>query len=121
ADVIDVDELNSGERREGLYTGYLVFLRKLGTGVMVFAVGQLLSATGYASSTTGSAFMEQPAAALVVMRALVTALPAIALGLSLLLAWRFPIDRTSHEAVRRALDERRAAREAGATLPSPNP
>ncbi len=119
ADVIDVDELNTGERREGLYTGYLVFLRKLGTGVMVFVVGQLLAATGYASSNTGSAFMEQPAAALMVMRALVTALPALALGLSLILAWRFPIDRASHEAVRRALDERRAAREAGATLPEP--
>ncbi len=108
ADVIDLDELHSGERREGLYTGYLVFLRKLGTGVLVFAVGQLLAATGYISSTTGSAFVEQPASALSAMRFLVTVLPAIALALSLLLAWRFPIDRESHEAVRRALDARRA-------------
>lgn len=117
ADVIDVDELQTGERREGLYTGYLVFLRKLGTGVMVFALGQLLAITGYVSSNTGGAFVEQPEAALAVMHALVTVLPAIALGLSLILAWRFPIDRASHEAIRHALDERRAAREAGATLP----
>lgn len=108
ADVIDLDELNTGERREGLYTGYLVFLRKLGTGVLVFTVGQLLAATGYISSTTGSAFVAQPAGALSVMRYLVTVLPAIALSLSLVLAWRFPIDRESHEAVRRALDARRA-------------
>lgn len=108
ADVIDVDELNTGERREGLYTGYLVFLRKLGTGVLIFGVGQLLSATGYVSATTGSAFIEQPASALNAMRLLVTALPALALLLSLILAWRFPIDRESHEAVRRALDARRA-------------
>jgi GPH family glycoside/pentoside/hexuronide:cation symporter len=109
ADVIDVDELRTGERREGLYTGYLVFLRKFGTGVLVFGVGQLLAFSGYVSSTTGSAFIEQPAAALNAMRFLVTVVPAVALSLSLVLAWRFPIDRASHEAVRRALDERRAA------------
>jgi len=109
ADVIDVDELQTGERREGLYTGYLVFLRKFGTGVLVFGVGQLLAFSGYISSTTGSAFIEQPAAALNAMRFLVTVVPAVALSLSLVLAWRFPIDRASHEAVRRALDERRAA------------
>ena len=108
ADVIDLDELHTGERREGLYTGYLVFLRKLGTGLLVFAVGQLLAATGYLSSTTGSAFVEQPASALSAMRFLVTVLPAVALALSLVLAWRFPIDRESHEAIRRALDARRA-------------
>ena len=110
ADVIDVDELHTGERREGLYTGYLVFLRKFGTGVLVFGVGQLLAFTGYLSSTTGSAFIAQPESALMAMRFLVTVVPAVALGLSLVLAWRFPIDRASHEAVRRALDERRAAR-----------
>jgi GPH family glycoside/pentoside/hexuronide:cation symporter len=95
---------------EGLYTGYLVFLRKFGTGVLVFGVGQLLAFSGYVSSTTGSAFIEQPAAALNAMRFLVTVVPAVALSLSLVLAWRFPIDRASHEAVRRALDERRASR-----------
>ena len=77
--------------------------------MLVFGVGQLLAFSGYISSTTGSAFIEQPAAALNAMRFLVTVVPAVALSLSLVLAWRFPIDRASHEAVRRALDERRAA------------
>lgn len=108
ADVIEVDELQTGERREGLYTGYLVFLRKFATGVLVFGVGQLLAATGYVSSTTGSLFIEQPAAALNAMRFLVTVLPAIALSLSLVLAWRFPLDREAYEAIRRELEERHA-------------
>ena len=108
ADVIEVDELQTGERREGMYTGYLVFLRKFGTGVLVFGVGQLLAATGYISSTTGSAYIEQPQSALNAMRFLVTIVPAIALTLSLILAWRFPLDRDSYEAVRRELEERRA-------------
>lgn len=116
ADVIDVDELQTGERREGLYTGYLVFLRKFATGVLVFGVGQLLAAAGYVSSTTGSLFIEQPAAALNSMRFLVTVIPAIALTLSLVLAWRFPLDRETHEALRRELEERRARQTGPTTL-----
>lgn len=108
ADVIDVDELQTGERREGLYTGYLVFLRKFATGVLVFGVGQLLSVTGFISSTTGSQFIEQPAAALNAMRFLVTVIPAVALALSLVLAWRFPLDREAYDAIRRELEMRRA-------------
>lgn len=116
ADVIEVDELQTGERREGLYTGYLVFLRKFATGVLVFGVGQLLAVTGYISSNTGSLFIEQPQAALNAMRFLVTVIPAIALSLSLVLAWRFPLDRETHEAIRRELEVRRA-QQAGATPP----
>jgi GPH family glycoside/pentoside/hexuronide:cation symporter len=108
ADVIDVDELQTSERREGLYTGYLVFLRKFATGILVFAVGQLLAITGYVSSTTGSLFIEQPQAALNAMRFLVTVIPAVALTLSLVLAWRFPLDREAHDAIRRELEARRA-------------
>ncbi|MCO5181399.1 MAG: MFS transporter [Anaerolineae bacterium] len=108
ADVIEVDELHTGERREGLYTGYLVFLRKFATGVLVFGAGQLLNATGYISSTTGSLFIEQPQAALNAMRFMVTIVPAITLALSLVLAWRFPLDRETHEAIRRELEARRA-------------
>lgn len=108
ADVIDVDELQTGERREGLYTGYLVFLRKFATGILVFGAGQLLAITGFVTSTTGSQFIEQPAAALNAMRFLVTVIPAVALSLSLVLAWRFPLDREAYAAIRRELDARHA-------------
>ena len=38
ADVVDVDELMTGKRREGIYSGYLVFLRKLATALAIFLV-----------------------------------------------------------------------------------
>lgn len=106
ADVVEADELETGERREGLFTGYLVFLRKLGSAVAIFAAGQLLAATGFVSSTTGSVFVEQPPGALTAMRVLVTVVPAILLGIALVLAWRFPLDRRSYEEIQRRLEER---------------
>ncbi len=61
ADVVESDELKHGERREGLFAGYLVFLRKFASAFAIFAVGQLLEATGFISSTSGSAFIRTAA------------------------------------------------------------
>lgn len=108
ADVVEIDELATGERREGLYAGYLVFLRKLGSAFAIFATGQLLHLTGFISSNTGSAYIEQPESALNAMRFLVTVIPAIALTIALILAWRYPLDRQSYEEVRQELEARRA-------------
>ncbi|MEZ4515439.1 MAG: MFS transporter [Chloroflexota bacterium] len=107
ADVVEADELKHGERREGLFAGYLVFLRKFASAFAIFAVGQLLAATGFISSTSGSVFIEQPTSALAAMRFLVTVIPAIALALAMMLAWRFPIDRETYEQIRAALALRR--------------
>lgn len=109
ADVAEADELETGERREGIFVGYLVFLRKLASAVAVFAVGQALSASGFISSTTGSAFILQPQSALNVMRFLVTVIPAIALFIAIIIAWRFPLDRQRYEEIRRQLAERRVS------------
>jgi GPH family glycoside/pentoside/hexuronide:cation symporter len=108
ADVAEADELETGERREGLYIGYLVFLRKLASAIAIFAVGQFLSASGYLSSTTGSIAVAQPQSALSGMRFLVTVIPAIALLIAIVIAWRFPLDRRRYEEIRRQLAERHA-------------
>jgi len=41
-DISDVDELMTGKRREGLYSGVSTFLRKLSGGIAVGAVGIML-------------------------------------------------------------------------------
>lgn len=110
ADVVEEDELNTGKRREGLYFGYLVFFRKLASAVAIFAVGQVLEATGYVSSTTGSAFIEQPQAALNALRFFVGVAPAIMLSLSTIAAWRYPLSRERFNEIQSELVERRAQR-----------
>lgn len=109
ADVIEADELETGQRREGVYYGFLVFFRKLASALAVLAVGELLSAAGYVSSQQGSAFIQQPESALLAMRVVVGVLPAIMLSLAIFAAWRYPLDRDTYNDIRRQLAERRSA------------
>jgi glycoside/pentoside/hexuronide:cation symporter, GPH family len=108
ADVVEEDELRTGQRREGIYAGYLVFFRKLAGAISLFFVGWVLKFTGFISSTTGGVeFIEQPAAALLALRFFVSVVPAIMLCLAIVVAWRYPLDREAHAELRRRLAERR--------------
>ena len=48
-DISDVDELITGRRREGLYSGVSTFLRKLSGGIVVGAIGLMLDAVKYSA------------------------------------------------------------------------
>ena len=46
-DVFDLDEIQTGRRREGIYSGLTTFLRKFASGVAVFVLGVGLQALGF--------------------------------------------------------------------------
>jgi GPH family glycoside/pentoside/hexuronide:cation symporter len=109
ADVVEEDELKSGKRREGIYSGYLVFFRKLATAIAIFAVTRVLSMTGFVESTTGSLLnVEQPDDALQALRLLVGIVPAVMLVVAIIAATQYPLDRETHMNIRRKLEIRRA-------------
>ncbi len=101
-DVIDLDELQTGLRREGLYFSAVVFLQKLGLAVALFISGQLLSWTGFDPEAT-----TQSASTLWTIRLLVGPFPAVLLLGSLWFAARYPITRERHQQILLALQERR--------------
>ena len=108
ADVVEEDELKTGKRREGVYSGYLVFFRKLATALTLFAVTRVLAATGFLGGTTGSqVYIEQPESALLALRLLVGVIPAFMLLLSIIIVWGYPLDRATHDSIRRELAKRR--------------
>ena len=110
ADVVEEDELKSGKRREGVYSGYLVFFRKLATAITIFVVTRVLSLAGFRGGTTGSlVLVEQPESALLALRILVGVVPAFMLVLAIVTALRYPLDRVTHARIRRELARRRAA------------
>jgi GPH family glycoside/pentoside/hexuronide:cation symporter len=107
-DVIDLDELKTGLRREGLYFSAVVFLQKLGLAVALFVSGQLLSWTGF---NPEAAVQSTPT--LWTIRLLVGPLPALLLLGSLWFAARYPITRERHRQILEALQERRERRRVG--------
>jgi oligogalacturonide transporter len=53
-DIADVDELITGHRREGLYSGVSTFLRKLSGGGVVGALGIALDVIGYSKEAVSA-------------------------------------------------------------------
>jgi GPH family glycoside/pentoside/hexuronide:cation symporter len=101
-DVVDLDELETGLRREGLYFSAVVFLQKLGIAVALFVSGQLLDLTGFTANAAS-----QPNQALWAIRLLIGPLPAILLVGSLWFAYRYPISRQRHQQILLALQDQR--------------
>lgn len=102
-DVIDEDELNSGERREGLYSGVFTFVRKLGGGLAVFLIGLTL---GWTSFVEGSA--TQPDSAIFAIRGLASLAPAVLLGIAALVAASYPLSAEAHAEILRQIEARKS-------------
>lgn len=98
-EVVDEDDLASGERREGVYNGFFMFVRKLaGTVAVALALG-LLGLLGYSKE-------EQPEAAITAIRWLAALGPAVFLAISLWFARGYPLTRSAHEDILARLAER---------------
>ncbi len=110
-DVIDWDELCTGERHEGIYYGAKNFVRKVTTAIAIFVALQMLGWLGYQSPPEGATQFTQPDSAILGIRLLTGPAGAAILGAVLVVAWYYPLDRQRHKRVLRLL-ARRQAREA---------
>ncbi|MSP14656.1 MAG: MFS transporter [Chloroflexi bacterium] len=109
-DVIELDELQTGERREGAFYGFFVLLQKLGLAVGLFMVGQVLSWSGYITPLAGSTgIVTQPDSTLLAIRLMLGPIPAVILAAGILLVYLFPITKEQHEATLAELERRRQA------------
>jgi Na+/melibiose symporter-like transporter len=105
ADVLEVIELETGERQEGIYGGVSSFIQKLGTALAVLAIGWTLEWTGYVPGA-----QQQSAAALTGIRVLTSWVPLLLLVGSALLSAAFPLTRSSHRALTEEVNRRRLQR-----------
>ncbi|MBX2998785.1 MAG: glycoside-pentoside-hexuronide (GPH):cation symporter [Caldilineaceae bacterium] len=104
SDVIEDDEWRTGKRREGVYAGYLMALRKLATA---FAVGIVVPQVLAAASFQAGAAITQPESAILALRVFMGIVPTFLLLLSMVAAMRYPITRESHTVLRQKLEDRR--------------
>jgi GPH family glycoside/pentoside/hexuronide:cation symporter len=104
-DVLEVDELMSGKRQEGIYAGFSVFVRKLSTGLVLAMIGPVLSWSGYVEGAT-----MQTESALTAIRLLIGLAPALLLVAACIVAWFYPLTRQRHAEVQAELARRRRAK-----------
>ncbi len=101
ADVIDYDELLTGQRREGAFFGLWTLTMKLVAALAIALVGVTLDLIGYVPNQV------QSASTLWGLKMLYGPVPAFFLFLSFLVFLRFPLTRESHAEIQRQLQERR--------------
>ena len=106
-DVIEWDELQTGQRREGIFYALMVFLQKVGLALALFGVGQALAWSGFVQPIPGQPEPLQPATALWTIRVMIGPLPALVLGLGLVFAYHYPITRAKHAEILLRLAEKR--------------
>ena len=109
-DVMEVDELMSGRRQEGVYAGISVFVDKLARMVVLALLPVVLRWARYVQPTDAVPLPAQPASALRALRVFVSIVPAILLILSIVVAYFYPITRARHAEIERQLAEQRAGR-----------
>jgi oligogalacturonide transporter len=93
-DIPDVDELRSGERREGTYSALTTFTRKLSSALAVFAVAQVLQFAGYIPPIEQAGKLieaTQTPTFINALRMFFVLIPVIFISFGILFAARFPL------------------------------
>ncbi|MBN1636978.1 MAG: MFS transporter [Deltaproteobacteria bacterium] len=104
-DVIEVDEFKSGQRREGLYFGVISFSRKISVAIALWLVGIFLSRIGYVPDA------QQTDSAIFGIRILYAEGTAVFLFISIILAYLLPMNKQKHQALREAIELKKAGQQ----------
>ncbi|MDJ0588876.1 MAG: MFS transporter [Pleurocapsa sp. MO_226.B13] len=107
-DVIELDELNTGQRREGVFYSFMVLLQKLGLALALFLVGQALEFSGFIARLPGEPIPVQPESALLAIRIAIAPLPTLFLIIGLVLTYFYPITKEVHADIRMQLKARKS-------------
>ncbi|MGB5257509.1 MAG: MFS transporter [Woeseiaceae bacterium] len=102
-DVVDADEINTHERREGMYGSIFWWVVKLGMAAALAAGGFLLNATGFDVALGG----DQAPRTIVLMRLFDAFIPAAASGVAIWAIATFSITEEKAYEIRAELEKRR--------------
>lgn len=113
-DIPDVDELKTGQRREGIYSALITFMRKLSSALAIFLVSNVLALAGYMPPVEQALedvtrLVEQPQSAtfILVLRLVFALLPTVLLAGAVFFALKFPLLPEVHKRLNRILQARR--------------
>jgi len=101
SDIIDYDEYQTGERKEGAYFAAFSFAFKGSAGITLMLTGFVLQFSGFEPN------VEQTETAKLAIRSLFALFPLVSFSCGALLLSRLTLNRETHAEVRAALDARR--------------
>ncbi len=101
-DVVEVDELKNGVRREGLIYGATMFIYKIGSALFVAIVTAAMGWFGYVEST-GSFMVEQTTNAIFGIRFLIGCVPALCLIISVIFINKLSLGKESFDNVKKSI------------------
>lgn len=106
ADVVDLDELNTHKRREGMFGSIFWWVVKLGMALALAGGGYLLNATGFNVELGGN----QTENTLFLLRFFDVTVPALFTLIAIWVVKAFPITEEKAYEIRKELEERRGSK-----------
>ena len=103
SDIIDWDELHTGERKEGAYFASFTLLQKTSAGIMAMLTGFALGAAGFVPNEVQSDQTQ------FWMRALIGLVPFGCFAFGIAVFSRYRLSEVEHAKIRATLDERSSA------------
>lgn len=101
ADVIDLDELTSGKRREGIFGAIYWWMVKFGFAIAGLLSGAILSVVGFESDAT-----VQTEQAITGLRAFYSGVPILGTLIAMFVMWDYDVTEERANEIREALDKR---------------
>jgi len=117
ADIYDIDEIRSGKRQEGLYSGITSFLRKFSSGVAILLIGFGLQAMGFdqaeysvlkAESVDFNPAQYAESGVVIGIKWMFVLIPVILLSICLIFSVRNKVTKQRFDAVLKGIDEYKA-------------
>jgi len=102
-EVCDMDELQTSERREGMYASIFWWVVKLGMAMALALGGVLLNVTGFDVALGGN----QSEQTIFLMRLFDASVPFVASGVAIWIIYLYPITEERAFEIRQALEQRR--------------
>ncbi|MEL7511711.1 MAG: MFS transporter, partial [Cyanobacteria bacterium J06554_3] len=105
-DVIELDELKTGKRREGTFYSFMTLLQKIGLALGIYLVGLALDVSGFNTDLP-----VQDVRALTAIRFFAGPVPLVLLVFGVILVYFYPLTKEMHAEIMLKLAERRRLEE----------
>jgi len=109
-DVVDVGELITGKRQEGVYSGIVTFIRQGANALALGLAGLLLELSGYAEAHADGSAAVQTVETVSAVRLIFVFSPIVFIVIAFILASRYPLTRRRFASVLKARELLQAGR-----------